>query len=164
LAVKATSGTAHFLVQERFTGGAASDSRVFSKTYGVAQSTGRFLGTFGLGYGDPQSRASVPVTVSGNSVGGFYDAHDSLLVVKGKLGEERLFIAFGDYGYVRFGEVVEVQPPAPLFPGIAAPAAIPALSAAVSPALVAAAAGALSMAAVSRIVLARSKKSVEVQA
>lgn len=164
LAVLSKSGTAHFLVQERFTGGSAADSRVFGKTYGVVQSTGRFLGTFGIGYGDPQSRASVPATVSGTTLGAYYDAHDGMAVAEGKLGEERLFIAFGDYGYVRYAEVVEVEPTVPIFPPIAAPAAIPTLTAATSPVLVAAAAGALSMAAVSRIVLARSKKSVEVQA
>lgn len=164
LAVLGTSGTAHFLVQERYTGGQGVDGRVFGKTYGVVQATGRFLGTFGIGYGDPQSRASVPATVSGSGLGGYYDAHDGMAVVAGPLGEERLFVAFGDYGYVRFAEVVELNPPVPLFPGIAAPAAIPVTAAATSPVLVAAAAGALSMAAVSRIVLARSKKSAEVQA
>lgn len=164
LAVKASSGTAHFLVQEQYTGGQATDSRVFGKMYGVVQSTGRFLGTFALGYGDPQSRANVPATIGGTDPVAFHDAHDSFAVVKGKMGEERLFVAFGDYGYVRFAEVKEVEPPVPVFPAIAAPAAIPATTAATSPALVAAAAGALSMAAVSRIVLARSKKSVEVQA
>lgn len=164
LAVLGTSGTAHFLVQERFSGGQGLDGRIFGKTYGVVQSTGRFLGTFGIGYGDPQSRATVPATVSGSGLGGYADAHDGMVVVPGPLGDDRLFIAFGDYGYVRFAEVVEVEPTVPVFPPIAAPAALPTLSAATSPVLVAAAAGVLSMAAVSRIVLARSKKSVEVQA
>jgi hypothetical protein len=164
LAVKASSGTAHFLVQEQYAGGQAADARIFGKAYGVMQSTGRFLGTFALGYGDPQSRANVPATIGGTDPAAFHDAHDSFAVVRGKTGEERLFVAFGDYGYVRFAEVKEVEPPVPTFPALPAAAAIPATTAATSPALVAAAAGALSMAAVSRIVLARSKKSVEVQA
>lgn len=164
LAVKGSSGTAHFLLQERFTGGSATDSRVFGKTYGVVHGTGRFLGTFGIGYGDPQSRAAVPATVSGTGLGAYYDRHDGMAVVESDVGGERLFIAFGDYGYVRFAEVVEVEPTVPLFPPIAAPAAIPTLTAATSPAMVAAAAGVLSMAAVSRIVLARSKTAVEVGA
>lgn len=164
LAVLGTSGTAHFLIQEEYLGGSATDDRIFSKMYGVVQSSGRFLGTFGIGYGDPQSRAGIPVTMSGGGAGAYHDAHDSLVVIKGSRGEERLIVAFGDYGYVRYGEVVEVAPPVPAFPLIGVTAAVPTLSVAMSPVLVGAVAGALSLAATSRIALAKSKKAAEVSA
>lgn len=162
LAFLGTSGTAHFLVQERYEGGSALDQNSeFGKLYAAVQSSGRYLGTFGIGYGDPQSRANIPATVSGLSAGAFADAHDTLFVHYGDLGEERLFIAFGDYGYVRYAEVIELDPPIPGFPPIAAPAAIPVASAATSPVVVGAVAGTLALAAAMRLALAKSKKAAE---
>jgi hypothetical protein len=160
-----TSATAHMLYMERYaSGGASGPSGEFAKTYAVVQADGRYLGTWGVGFGDPQANANVPVLVSGGGTGVFDDLHDSLVVAKGKHGDERVFVAFGDHGYVRYAEVTEVQPPVPLFPPIGAPAAIPALTASTSPVVVGTVAGALSLAAVSRLALARSKKAAEAPA
>jgi hypothetical protein len=165
LAFLGTSATAHLVYMERYTGGSsAGPSAEFAKTYAAVQADGRFLGTWGLGFGDPQANANVPVLVSGSGTGAFDDAHDSLVVTHPKHGGERLFLAFGDHGYVRFAEVTEVQPPVALFPPIGAPAAIPTLTAATNPVVVGSVAGALSLAAVSRMALARSKKTAEAPA
>ncbi|MEA3204316.1 MAG: hypothetical protein QOI63_1996 [Thermoplasmata archaeon] len=161
LAVLSTSGTVHLVYMERYdvqgTGGQAE----FAKSYGAAQLDGRFLGRFPIGFGDPQSRATQSPQISGLGSDVFDDQHDSIVVTRDRSGKERAFVAFGDYGYVRFGEVREQQPPPPLVPPIGAPAAIPTLAASTSPVLVGALAGTLSTAAVLRAALAKSKKAVE---
>jgi hypothetical protein len=160
-----TSGTAHFLYSERYASQAASGPTAeFTKVYSAVQADGRYLGSWGVGYGDPQANSNVPAIYQGTSSSVFDDAHDSIVAVNGKHGGERLFVAFGDHGFVRFAEVAELQPPLPLFPPIGAPAAIPTLAASTSPVVVGSVAGALSLAAVSRMALARSKKTAEAPA
>jgi hypothetical protein len=161
LAVLATSGTVHLVYMERYDVQGASGGQEFAKEYGVAQLGGRFLGKFALGYGDPQSRATPDPPVSGLGTDVYDDQHDSIAVTHDRTGKERTFVAFGDYGYVRFAEVREQDPTIPVFPPIGAPAALPTLAASTSPVLVGALAGTLSTAAVLRAALAKSKKAVE---
>lgn len=161
LDVLGASGTVHFLYMERYSVQGSSGQQEFAKEYGVATANGRFLGKFGLNYGDPQARMAISPQVTGASGEDFNDQHDSIVTVHDRTGKERTFVAFGDYGAVRFAEVVEVQPPPLVIPPLSAPVAIPTLAASTSPALVGAAAGALSAAAVLRAALAKSKKAVE---
>jgi hypothetical protein len=161
LAVLAASGTVHMVYMERYTAQGTGGQQEFSKFYAAAKLDGRFLGRFAVGYGDPQSRATISPQVTGVTGDDYDDQHDSIVVTHDRTGKERAFVAFGDYGYVRFAEVQEQGPPLPVFPPLGAPAAIPTLAASTSPVLVGALAGTLSTAAVLRAALAKSKKAAE---
>ncbi|HUR61964.1 MAG TPA: hypothetical protein VM286_06330 [Candidatus Thermoplasmatota archaeon] len=161
LAFVASSSTVHMVFMERFDVQGTGGQQEFAKTYDVAQASGRFLGKFPIAYGDPNNRPAFPPTTVGVTSEDFDDAHDSIVVSHDRSGKDRTFLAFGDYGNVRFAEVVEVGPPVPAFPPVGPVAAIPTLAASTSPVLVGAVAGTLSTAAVMRFALAKSKKSVE---
>jgi len=146
----------HWLVDSSTTTGTSP----FFKTYGVAHASGHFLGAFPFGYGDPQARATYAARTQGAGDGVFADRHDDIVVLPGR-GADRIFMAVGDHGYVRYAEVVEEQPTVPIAPLGAAPPPIPAAAPTVNPALVGAVAGALSLSVVGRMAASRNKKTAE---
>ncbi len=161
LAYMATSGTVHMILAQEFDAAADPDGSPFYKSYGVVHAGGRLLGSWDLGYGDPASRVLFPPHVAGLDAGVYDDAKDSIVVHATPSGDQRLFIAFGDHGVVRYAEVLELQPTPPAFPPITPASPIPVPLAGVNPALVAAVAGVLSTAAVARMAAAKKKKTAE---
>lgn len=166
LAYVRSSGTLHFVYMERFAASndpsvaAPSGTSPYYKVYGVAHGSGQFMGRFGFAYGDPQARAAFAARTQGNGDGAFADRHDSIVVLPGK-GADRVFLAVGDHGFVRYAEVREATPVVPIAPLAAAPPAIPAPIAALNPALAGAVAGTLSLSIVARMAASRNKKTAE---
>ncbi|HUR62257.1 MAG TPA: hypothetical protein VM286_07855 [Candidatus Thermoplasmatota archaeon] len=168
VAFAAHSGTVHMIVMERFAvqqGGPIQDvgATPFSKAYAVVHATGKFLGKFDFKYGDPQTRANFNAQSKGLGEDVFADRHDSIVPISTRAGE-RIFLAFGDHGYVRFAEATEDNPSPPFFPFPAPPPAIPAALAAANPAVAGAVAGVLSTAMLAALAAARNKKTTEATA
>lgn len=156
------SSTFHFIYMERWdVSGASQSAKEYHKIYGVVHANGQFLGTADLGYGDPRAQANIPVHVSGTDSTVFFDLHDTIVTHTTRAGEHRIFVAFGDHGFVRYGEATELQPP----PAIALiplpPPAVPVLLTTVNPGLVGAGAGVLSGALLLRLLAAKKKVTAE---
>jgi hypothetical protein len=168
LAFVPRDGTIHFITMERYApqqGGPLQDvgTTAFSKAYNVVQATGKFLGRFDFAYGDPQARANFQPNYQGLGDEVYNDRHDSIVVVSGRSGD-RIFLAFGDHGIVRFAEAREENQPPPLFPFGAPIPPIPAAIPAANPAAVGAVAGVLSTAMLAALAAARNKKTTEATA
>jgi hypothetical protein len=164
----AHTGTLHMILMERFAvqqGGPIQDigTTPFSKAYAVVHATGKFLGKFDFKYGDPQTRANFDAQSKGLGEDVFDDQHDSIIPLATGAGD-RVFLAFGDHGYVRFAEAREDNPAPPFFPFPAPPPAIPAALAAANPAVAGAVAGVLSTAMLAALAAARNKKTTEATA
>lgn len=159
------SGNIHLIYKERYEEQAnPSGAATIWKTFASLQATGSFLDAIPLQVGRPETRAWSPV-LAGVGDGIFSDLHDSIVIWRNPgLGEDREFIAYGDYGYVRFAEVVEENfiafglPPPPATPPV------PLATAGTVPATVGLPAGLLSGAMVARMMAARKKQAVEVGA
>lgn len=154
------SGMAYAIYSEQYEPQDGSD-REFHKTLVGVYYTGQLQGTWGLGVGDPAAQANVPIHVRGLDGTVYRDHHDSLVAHKSRSGEERLFIAYGDHGFVRYAEFEEDAPLAVGFPLAAPPPPVPAPLLAANPALVGAAAGVLSTAMVARMAAAKKKTAAE---
>lgn len=170
LAYVPSTGVLHFVYYERYpaaqetnlTATTSGPSALF-KTYGVTHGSGQFLGAFAFGYGDPQTRANFAIRTQGTTDAAFQDQHDSIVVVP-RGNQDRVFLAIGDHGYVRFGEVIQETVLGPTPPILPATVPIPAPIPAVNPAIVGAVAGALSLSVVGRMAAARNKKAAETPA
>ena len=103
------------------------------------------------------SRADFSPTLTGVGNGAYADLHDSLVLTS----DGRELIAYGDYGFVRYAQVVETDFLPPITPLGAQVPAIPLASGGISPALYGVPAGLLSGAMVARTLMARRKQAVE---
>jgi hypothetical protein len=114
------------------------------KSYGLVRYRAGFAGSFvdELKFGDPAMRTAAADAYRGGLTDDvFVDLHDSIVIWHDpKAGKERIWIAFGDYGSVRFAEVVPVDflaaiplPPlnVPAIP-LATPGTNPALNSAIA--------------------------------
>lgn len=158
-----TSGNLHLLYMERTdaarTASTDADRPEFRKVLASVQAEGAFQGLVDLQVGR-LSRADFSPTMTGVGGGAFSDLHDGIVVVDVG-GTSREFVAYGDYGFVRFAEVVEENFLPPIAPLSAPIPAIPAASGGLAPLLVGAPAALLSGAMVARTLMARRKVAVE---
>lgn len=135
----------------------------FAKFFASMVAEGRFLRAVDLGVGTV-SRLGFSPTLTGASSGAFNDLHDSLVVWDGGPHgmPDREFLAFGDYGYVRFAEIAEENFAPPIVPlGTQVPP-VPFATPGSIPLLVGVGAGAISSAFVARTIAARRAAAVEV--
>ena len=102
-----------------------------------------------------------PVSTQGVGEDIFQDLHDDILVWTDPEGRGREFVAFGDYGFVRFAEVGEENAIPFAFPPTVGTPPIPAPTAGINPAVVGAVAGSLAMAMAARMALAKKKRTAE---
>jgi hypothetical protein len=147
---------------------AAAAPLLFNKRLGVVpDANDAVLHVKNLDLGNPSVRKVFPVSVEGLDEAVFEDLHDDMFLWKDrKSGVERIFIAYGDYGLVRYAEVIQLE--AILIPGLPLNPAPP-LSPVTDPATTQQAAqvaaavlgGVLASATALRLLLARSKRSVE---
>lgn len=159
------SGNLHLVYLEQQDLGAPTPQNAgrasFVKALVAIQAGGGLQARLDLGLGTIR-RADVPPTYSGVGEGAFADLHDGLVVwTNPETGEEREFLAFGDYGWVRFAEVVEEGFAPPILPLSANIPPVPVASAGTIPALVGLPAGILAGAAMLRVAAARRKVTVE---
>lgn len=162
------SGNVHLVYMERYDLASANkdpqETAEFAKFFVAVKAEGTYQGRADLQVGTV-SRLDYSPTLQGLGTGGFNDLHDSIVVwTPPDGGEAREFVAFGDYGYVRFGEVVEVgfTPPAPLIP--ISTAAVPLATGSTVPLTLGIPAGLLAGAMVARTLAARRKAAMEVGA
>lgn len=169
------TGNIHLLFMEkyRFQGNAQEQvdrqGKTYYKTYAVVRPIAGFRGKFdeSLQFGEGRSRLQIGLPYQGGFTEDvFNDLHDSIVVWKDVRykGKEKIFVAFGDYGYIRFGEVVEENagiaiPLPPL-----SPPPIPVPLEAVNPAASGTAAAALMGLMLLRLLAARKKAAVETTA
>ena len=163
------SGNLHFVYMERYdlASANANDGQTpeFAKVFGSMVAEGRFLAAVDLGVGQV-SRVPFSPTLTGVGGGVYNDLHDSIVIWDGEpYGmEDREFVAYGDHGYVRFGEVVEENfvPPIPLAANAVPP--VPLATPGSIPVIMGVGAGVLSGAMVARTIAARRAAAVEVGA
>ncbi len=165
LGMAPASGNTHIILKEVYEYPATEADDYLKptiwKAMGAISPSGFYQGRIDLELGDPARRAIYHPEYQGLDEGVFSDLHDSLVIVNDPTGEPHEFVAYGDYGYTRFSEVVETNfipccpwgPQAP--PPIASPAAGPNM------AQVGAVAGALATAMVGSLLLKRKKTAVE---
>lgn len=118
------TGYLHVLYQERYkadvTDVAHLGPKSLFKTYGVIRPDQGFQGYFDLTFGRHEPRLYFDLDYQGGLEEGiFHDLHDDIFVWSHpKTKREQIFTVFGDYGFVRFGEIVEENPVIglPLFP------------------------------------------------
>ncbi|HVL47200.1 MAG TPA: hypothetical protein VM889_01445 [Candidatus Thermoplasmatota archaeon] len=157
------SGNIHMIYMERHDPGQAEQSQAaqpsYVKIFASFRAEGSFQGSSDLGVGQVR-RVEFSTTLTGVGTGVFDDLHDSIVVWRDpNTQQDREFVAFGDFGYVRFGEVIEenfIPPP------IIAGAPVPPVPLATAGANYAAlGAGLLSGAAVLRLLSSRKKTTTE---
>ena len=157
------SGNLHLVYAERTdparVAAPNADRPEFTKVLAAVQAEGAFQGLVDLQVGR-LSRVDFSPTLTGTGSGAFSDLHDGLVVVDAG-GRPREFVAYGDYGFVRFAEVVEENFLPPVSPLSAPVPAVPAASGSLAPLLVGVPAGLLSGAMVARTLMARRKAAVE---
>lgn len=157
------SGNLHLVYAERTdaarTANVDADRPEFTKVLASVQAEGAFQGLVDLQVGR-LSRVDFSPTLTGVGSGAFSDLHDGIVVVDTPDGP-REFLAYGDYGFVRYAEVVEENYLPPVAPVNAPIPAIPAASGGLAPVLVGVPAGLLSGAMVARTLMARRKHAVE---
>jgi hypothetical protein len=158
------SGNLHLIYMERTdssrTASPDADQPEFAKEFVSIQAEGQLQTVIDLQTGR-LSRADFSPAYTGVGNGVFTDLHDSLVVVPTGNGQEREFVAYGDYGFVRYAEVTEENFLPPIAPLGAPPPAIPFASGQVAPLLIGAPAGLLSGAMVVRTLMARRKQAAE---
>ncbi len=159
------SGNLHLIYMERYEVAEASQDRgekpEFTKVFAAVRAEGSYQGRVDLGLGTV-NRVQYAPTIQGFGTGAFNDLHDSIVIwTDPDTGKDREFAAFGDYGYVRFGEVIEENFPIPIPPlGTTVPP-VPLATAGTNPAIYGAGAGILASAMVARLLLAKKKQTVE---
>lgn len=164
-AVRPDTGHLHLIFMERHQQGPATSEGAseYSKVFASFRGT-ELMATHRFDMGQ-LSQGPVGATPGGENADAFSDLHDGIVVWEDpQTGEETEFVAFGDHGYVRFGQVVvENQPPPIAFVGnpVTATAAASGTSTSV---LYGVAAGALSLSMVARMLYSRSETTAEVEA
>lgn len=166
VAYREETGHVHVLYMERYRVSAGVESAGVPEYYKALANlgvTGRgmeWLGKQPLSLGNGPRHFSAQYQGAGENV--FNDLKDSIVVWKDERGNEREFVAYADYGNVRFAEVVEVQQsPFPGFLPVGGAPPIPLAAPGANPAYVGVVAGALSAAMVARILAAKKKATVE---
>src|SRR5205823_4867058 len=100
------SGNLHLVYMERVdaarTGSANADRPEFTKVLASVQAEGSFQGLVDLQVGRA-TRITTSPTLTGVGNGAYDDLHDSLVIAP----DGRELLAFGDYGFVRYAQVVE---------------------------------------------------------
>lgn len=162
------SGNIHLVYMERYDLGQGGEQGAgrpeFYKTFAAIQAEGAFQAKVDLGVGSVNRGAFSP-TLTGVGNGAFDDLHDGLVVwTDPATGRTREFLAYGDYGWVRFAEVTEENFLSPIAPLGAQTPPIPAASAGSVPALVGIPAGLLAGSMVARTMMARRKVTAEAPA
>lgn len=162
LAYQPVSGNLHLIYEERAADATqASGKPSIGKTFAAIKARGGLEARMDLNLGQLQ-RPDVPPTYAGVGDGGYEDLHDTLLVwLDPAGGAPRELVAFGDYGFVRYAEILEHDAAPPLVPLSVNVPPVPAASPGTVPALVGVPAGLLAGAAATRVALARRKKTVE---
>ncbi|HUR68946.1 MAG TPA: hypothetical protein VM370_06835 [Candidatus Thermoplasmatota archaeon] len=159
------SGNLHLIYLERYDlgqGGQEGAGRPeFYKTLASVQAEGTFQGKIDLGIGTV-NRAAFSPTLTGAGGDVYGDLHDGLAVwTDPRTGAAREFAAFGDYGFVRYAEIVEENFLSPIAPLSANVPPIPAASAGSVPLLVGVPAGILAGSMVARTLWARKAAAAE---
>ncbi len=159
------SGNIHLIYLERHeitsTNADGASQPEFAKVFAAVKAEGTFQGKIDLQLGTV-SRVDYSPTLTGAASGAFDDLHDGIVVWKDpKSGRTREYIAFGDYGYARFAEVVEENFLSPLAIPIAQVPPVPVASAGTAPVLVGLGAGVIAGSMVARTMWARRKSTVE---
>lgn len=159
------SGNLHLVYLERYDLGQGGEQGAgrpeFYKAIASVQAEGSFQGKIDLGIGTV-NRAAFSPTLSGVGGGVYDDLHDGLAIWRDPdAGGVREFVAFGDYGFVRYAEIVEENFLSPIAPLSAQVPPIPAASAGTVPVLVGVPAGILAGAMVVRSVWARRQATAE---
>lgn len=169
-AYKYDTGYLHLIYMERYgqTPGVPQISdgqfRMFNKTYAVLRPlTGSFEGRFdNLGFGHPPGAVDADPHYRGIDESIFDDLHDDIVVWQDpKTDRQRLFVAFDDYGSVRYAEAEEENPGIPMFPPPINAVPIPIAAPASNAALHAAAAGVISALMLLRMLAAKKKHTVK---
>jgi hypothetical protein len=154
----------HVIYQERYER-QASPSNVglpdFYKSFGALDPNGAFMGRFDLNIGDAQTRVHFEPQYQGVGEAVFDELKDSIVILTDRRGNPREFVAYGDYGYVRFAEIAEENFALIVPPLGGGPPAFPAANPGVDPATVGTVAGALAGAMTLRLLAARKKRKVE---
>jgi hypothetical protein len=163
------SGNLHVIWMEHLTpqspasAAASGAAPEFRKALAGIRYGGTYQGKVDLAVG--KAAASSNPRLTGIGDGAFSDLHDSIVIWPGARGlKPQEFVAYGDYGFVRFAEVAETNFLPPIPPLFSAAPPIPVASGTTVPVTVGAAAGVLSAAMVARMVMARRKHAVEAPA
>ncbi|HLE96539.1 MAG TPA: hypothetical protein VI997_04140 [Candidatus Thermoplasmatota archaeon] len=163
-AYRADTGNLHLIYMERYDVGAAAArdpaQAEFYKVFAAMKAEGAFQGKVDLEIGRV-SRADFSPTLTGVGVGAFDDLHDGIVTWHDAHGNAREFVAFGDYGYVRFGEVVEEDVAPPILPAPVSVPPIPLAATVANPVVVGLPAGILATSMVARALLAKRKQAAE---
>jgi hypothetical protein len=157
------TGNLHLVYAERAAQAGSAARPGIAKAFVSVQAFGGLQARLDLGVGKVQ-RVDVSPTTTGVGEGVHDDLHDSLVLwTPPDGGAPREFLAYGDYGFVRFAEVHERDAAPPVVPLSVQVPPVPAASAGTLPALVGVPAGILAGAAMARVALARRKQTVEVR-
>lgn len=161
------TGHLHLIYMERYDLASVNQDTAgtpeFWKTFASIRAEGTFQTRLDLGVGTA-SRIDFSPTLTGVGSGAFNDLHDSITIWRGPDGIDREFVAFGDYGYVRFAEVTEENYPPVGLPIPASVPPVPVASAGAAPLMLGIPAGVLAGAMVWRTLAARRQTAVEVGA
>lgn len=168
LAIAPESRNVHLIYRERHRYDEAGIGRIglpeIYKSFAVLDpQADRVLKVSDLQVGAAQTRVHFDPQYQGLGDGIFNDQHDDIVVVDTPRGP-REFIAFGDYGYVRFAEVDEINPVLAVPLVANPPPPLPAANPGMDPATVGAIAGTLAAAMSLRLLAARRKSKVEAPA
>lgn len=159
------SGSLHLIYMERYfrspQEAMSFGALEYSKTLASVRADGDYQGGMDLQIGINATRVDYGASFTGLGQGVFNDLHDDIEVWTDQFGNDHEFIAFGDYGYVRFARVEEDNFLPPIVPFAQPPPPIPAPTPGLNPAQVAAVAGALSAAILARLLAAKKKRTVE---
>lgn len=168
------TGNIHLVYQEKYRFEQTAQNpdqqgKTYYKTYAVVRPTAGWRGKFDtqLQFGDPRTYVNYQLAYQGGfNENIFHDLHDSLVVWKDVRykGKEKIFVAFGDYGSVRFAEVVEENAVPAAFLAPLSPPPLPIPLEAANPAATGTAAAALMGLMLLRLLAARKKAAVETTA
>lgn len=163
--VRPETGNLHLIYMERHRQdqpagqGAAEYRKVFASVRGTEMLASEEFQMSQL------TQAPIGATPGREDMDIFSDLQDGIVVWEDpQTGEEKEFVAFGDHGYVRFGQVIIENPPPPiaLVGNPITPTAV--ASGTSTSVLYAVGAGALSLAMVARMLYSRSETTTEVEA
>lgn len=159
------TGNVHLVYMEHYDLAAGSDGQPeLYKVFAAIRAEGTFQAAVDLGIGSVNRVAFSP-SLTGVGAGAYDDIHDGLVIwTDPNTGAVREFLAFGDYGFVRFAEVVEENFLSPIAPLTAQVPPVPVASAGTVPVLVGAPAAILAGAMVARTVWARRQAAAEAPA
>lgn len=154
------SGNVHFVYLQRFRVADDAQTPGIHKVFAAVQAGGSFQGYEQVELG-LVSRGLFPSGLTPGGEGLFNDLHDAIVVWRDPVhGNDREFLAIGDYGFVQFAEVVEENPLPPIILPLASVPPVPVAVAGSIPAVVGLGAGVLSAAAVARAMSNKKKSAV----